>query len=280
MKFQYLGTAAAEAFPSLFCGCERCRRAREIGGRALRTRSQAIIDGRLLIDFPADTLSHLHTHALDPMKIKNCLITHSHSDHLYHKELTMIRPGMARPDPGFCFTLWGSEIVTESMRPFTERYEAMGLLARRTVRCFEPFTVDGYTVTALPAVHDPSAGPVIYQISDGKHTILYGNDTNYPGEEVWSYWAETKPYFSFVSLDCTAGNRYSERGLGPSHMSFGNNVEVKVRMLEEGYADAKTIFISNHFSHNGTDVVYDDFVPIAAAEGFGVSYDGMKITLE
>ena len=50
MEFQYLGTAAAEGIPALFCGCENCERSRKIGGRAIRTRSQAIIDGTLLID--------------------------------------------------------------------------------------------------------------------------------------------------------------------------------------------------------------------------------------
>ena len=49
MKFQYLGTAAAEGIPAFVCNCENCVRSREIGGRALRTRSQAIVDGKLLI---------------------------------------------------------------------------------------------------------------------------------------------------------------------------------------------------------------------------------------
>ena len=59
MKLQYFGTAAAEGWPSLFCGCDACRRAREAGGRNIRTRSQAMIDDKLLIDFPADTYLHM-----------------------------------------------------------------------------------------------------------------------------------------------------------------------------------------------------------------------------
>ena len=50
-------------------------------------------------------------------------------------------------------------------------------------------------------------------------------------------------------------------------------------MLEMGIADKNTKFISNHFSHNGTNVVYDDFVAIAAKEGFLVSYDGMTLDI-
>lgn len=32
MEIQYLGTAAAEGLPALFCDCETCRKARNIGG--------------------------------------------------------------------------------------------------------------------------------------------------------------------------------------------------------------------------------------------------------
>lgn len=49
MNITHLGTAAAERIPGLFCRCDLCRFAREQGGREIRTQSQAIIDGRLLI---------------------------------------------------------------------------------------------------------------------------------------------------------------------------------------------------------------------------------------
>ena len=44
MKFHFLGTAAAEGIPALFCECAVCKEAREKGGRFIRTRSQALID--------------------------------------------------------------------------------------------------------------------------------------------------------------------------------------------------------------------------------------------
>ena len=65
MKLQYLGTAAAEGWPALFCDCESCRRARIVGGRNIRTRSQAMLDDRLLIDMPPDTYHHLLTNNID-----------------------------------------------------------------------------------------------------------------------------------------------------------------------------------------------------------------------
>lgn len=58
MKIRYLGTAAAEGWPALFCSCPICTQARERGGKNLRTRTQAVLDGELLIDFPPDTYCH------------------------------------------------------------------------------------------------------------------------------------------------------------------------------------------------------------------------------
>ena len=51
MKIKYLGTAAAEGVPAIFCRCEVCRKSKAAGGRNIRTRSQSIIDDRLLLDF-------------------------------------------------------------------------------------------------------------------------------------------------------------------------------------------------------------------------------------
>ena len=48
-------------------------------------------------------------------------------------------------------------------------------------------------------------------------------------------------------------------------------------LIDEKIADKDTIFVLNHFSHNGAQVVYDEFSKIAAGDGFLVSYDGMVL---
>lgn len=273
MEFQYLGTAAAEGVPALFCGCENCLRSRRIGGRAIRTRSQAIIDGTLLIDFPADSYAHFLREQIDMLRITDCLITHTHTDHLYAPDLDMLKPGFSHPGESYRLRLWGSAKVGEALAghlppqhtSFTE------------LRPFAPTVIGGkYTVTALPAIHDPHAGPFFYQITDGEKTLLYAHDTHYFADEVWAYWEESRPHFDMVSLDCTnASLPLTYVG----HMGIAENVQVRRRMLDMGIADLSTRFICNHYSHNGTNVVYDDFLPVAGKEGFLVSYDGMKITL-
>ena len=273
MKFQYLGTAAAEGIPAFVCNCKACVRSREIGGRAIRTRSQAIIDDRLLIDFPADTMAHIHANKIDLIKVSDCIVTHSHYDHLHPIDLNNFKPGFSYTPEGWHMTFHGSEKVGEAIAPQLEgKLTDLDLVSFDLLEAFVPKKIGDYTVTPLKAVHDPNAGPLFYQISDGEKTIIYGNDTNYFDESVWEYWGKTKPHFDMVSLDCTNACKPMTY---VGHMSFAENLKVRDRMLEMGIADEKTVFISHHFSHNGYNVVYDEFVPIAAKEGFLVSYDGM-----
>ena len=83
MKIKYYGTGASEGIPALFCKCPVCEEARKNGGRDIRSRSQALINDDLLVDFPPDTFMHIVYGGLDLQSIHTCLITHSHSDHLY-----------------------------------------------------------------------------------------------------------------------------------------------------------------------------------------------------
>ena len=87
MEIQYLGIAAAEGLPALFCSCEICQKARNTKGKELRTRTQSIIDGKLLIDFPPDSYMHALNYSLNMGKIQHLLITHSHMDHFFPVEL-------------------------------------------------------------------------------------------------------------------------------------------------------------------------------------------------
>ena len=277
MKFQFLGTAAYEGVPAFFCHCENCKKSRMTGGRAIRTRSQAIIDDTLLIDFPADTYAHTVTHNIDLLNVKYCVITHTHSDHLYPADISSLRDGYAHTPDDYKLTFFGSEAVEASIKnnidEINNKSEKSDFVM---LKAFDEVQAGEYKITALPAIHDSKSGPLFYMIGKKEKNILYAHDTHYFDERVWEYFAEEKPYFSLVSLDCTNAC-LPLRYVG--HMGLEENIKVKQRMLEEGYADERTIFICNHFSHNGIHVAYYDFVPIAAKEGFLVSYDGMVVTI-
>lgn len=276
MKIKYLGTAAAEGIPAIFCECETCKTARKRGGKEIRTRSQAIVDNELLIDFPADTYMHFLNNNIVGGKIKSCIITHTHQDHLYAEDFEMRFSGFAPKKSEETLTVYGSERVGKAMA--LQLFDGRGNnspIKFESVRTYDPFFADGYKITALKAVHDVFSNPYFYMIEKDGKTLLYGNDTDYFDESVWEYFEKTKSHFDLVSLDCTNGNMKHVDYIG--HMGLNVNVKVKERLLKMECANEKTIFVCNHFSHNADDVLYEEFSKIAEEQGFLTSYDGMEI---
>lgn len=272
MKIKYLGTAAYEGVPSLFCGCETCKKSLEAGGKNLRTRSQALIDGQLLIDFPPDTLVHSQTYKLDWANISNCLITHSHSDHFYIEDIGMMRHGYAMPCNDFTYYS-GEEVVTK-IKDYIEKHSmprvfCMQLNPYQTVEIKSKSVT--HSVTAYPANHC-AAQPLFYSIENNGKRLLYAHDTGVFNEQTFVF-LKKEGYFNLVSLDCTGCNRFD---WVDHHMGLTANVAVKNRLIKEGIADQNTIFVLNHFSHNG-GATYDEMVEAASAHSFTVSYDGLEI---
>lgn len=273
MKFQYLGTAAAEGWPGLFCECENCERARAAGGKNIRKRSQAILDSRLLLDFPMDTYANFAFAGINGAKINSCLITHSHEDHFTPVDFFTRQEPFAHIRDKKPMEIYGMGAVIRKyydMNGGKNPYEDDFVF--HEIHPFDVFEVNGYTVTALPADHDQKSDPVNYIISDGDKTMLYAHDTGYFKEEIWQYLTDKKFRFHFVSLDCTNILLTWRTG----HMGIDACVDVKNRMLEAGLADEKTIFCVSHFSHNG-GLIFDEMVPVMKEYGILVSYDGMEI---
>ena len=282
MKFKFLGTAAAEGIPALFCNCDVCKEAARRGGCNIRTRCQAIINGKFLIDFGPDTYMHKLKYNLDLSKIEHCLITHTHEDHLYVSDIAMRMPGYAHlsPDtpPLTIHGLYGAILfVNGGLNAVT--HDPRGAVDLKWIGdLYTPEQIGDYKVTALAAIHGPATFPVFYLIEDkcGKR-VLYAHDTNYFCDEVWEYFEKNPVHLDLVSLDCTQANDPEMRYIG--HMNLNDNIKVKERLTKLGCADEKTIFVSNHFSHNGNDVLYEEFSAIAEKSGILASFDGMEIEI-
>lgn len=280
MKIKYYGTAAAEGVPALFCTCENCRRAALLGGRNIRTRSQALIDEKILIDFPPDTYMHTVYGGLRADKIRTCLITHAHGDHLCSMELAMRRKYFAALQTEEPLAMYAPPAAAELIRQIQKKCD-MDRDNRLTVTVIEPFEAfeaEGYTITPLAADHDLYSTPVCYLIEKDGSALLYAHDTGYLPESTWEFLADKKMRLGLVSFDCTLCllDTSGLSGECHGHMSLGADIRVRNRLRELGCIDEKTVCVINHFSHNYEGALYDDLVPSAEAEGFIVSYDGME----
>jgi phosphoribosyl 1,2-cyclic phosphate phosphodiesterase len=272
MKFKYLGTAAAEGIPAVFCECDNCLLAKKHGGKNIRTRSQAVVDDQLLIDFPADTYYHTLKYGINLSAFQHCLITHTHSDHFYPLELEMRSPAYSTlKDERPPLTIYGTRPVGELMSNLKTHSSR---IAFHEIAPFDTFDLAGYQVTPLKAEHDQFSGAVLYIIKKGEKTIFYANDTGYFGDQTWAYLERERPYLNLVSLDCTEAFGDMDYNV---HMNVEKCIRVRDKLIAIGCADEKTAFYLNHFSHNGKDVTYQVFCPLAKEKGFLVSYDGLEI---
>ena len=285
MKLQYLGTAAAEGAPALFCTCDFCRYARTKGGHEVRTRSGSMIDGRLKLDFGPDSYKQMLDHGLDYTYMKSVLVTHSHDDHFSH-DIFYRRPGFAQlNDDVPLMTIYGNEAVGRVVAPFESRY-----IGFKRMVPFETVQIEDYAVTALEAVHCISNGagagwPVVFENraymraeealfylieKDGK-SLLYAHDTDEFTPADMEFLAGRK--IDLISMDCTNGVLQANY---VGHMGCADNLRMRDKLMKNGAADMHTVFVANHFSHNG-------LVPIEELErrlpGFIIAWDGLTVEI-
>ena len=269
MKIQFLGTAAAEGVPAFFCNCPVCREAFEKGGRQARSRSGALIDGVLKLDFGPDTYHHILAHHLDTENWKSVLITHSHEDHFVPSEILYRREGFAQvAEDSEPLTVYGNQAVVDQVEAHRTSGTPTNRVAAKRLALFTPEQIQGYTVTPMLAQHIPNEECFFYLIEKDGKRILYAHDTGFFPEENFRYLAGKR--LDLVSLDCTNCNLEFDKG----HMGAPAGRRVRARLMETGAADEHTIFVLNHFSHNG-GASYDQMVHLAP--DFVISYDGMTV---
>lgn len=276
MKLKYYGTAASEGFPGVFCECDTCKKARELGGKNLRKRSQATVDDTLLLDLCPDTYTNVMLSGLDLCRIENLLVTHSHFDHLDAETLRCVSTGKAKRNSDNPFTVYSAKsgydkicnVCSDVLNDGSNRLEV------KLVKPFESFEVAGYTVIPLPANHTASTSPLNYIISKDGKSMLYAHDTGPYEKEVYDYLENSGIYLGLVTIDCTYGVQEKEN-LG-RHLNLQADAEIAEKLKELGVCDEKTIFVANHFSHNcGSN--YDELCSAAKDTGFIISYDGLEI---
>ena len=159
MKIQYLGTAAAEGIPAIFCTCELCRKTARAGSAEVRCRSSVLINDQILIDLTPDIYYQKMRWNLDLSQLEAVFVTHSHTDHFDGAELTRrsaadyCKPAWERP-----LLVYGNKKVCgfgrRSLREEFGMEENPSIVFHELVP-YETVKLCGLTVTAIPAQHDP-----------------------------------------------------------------------------------------------------------------------------
>lgn len=275
MDIQYLGTAAAEGWPALFCNCDICKRARTVGGKELRTRTQSIVDGKILIDFPPDTYTHALNYSLQLGQVEHLLVTHSHMDHFFPVELIHRHEHFGHNAKGILH-VYGNEAVEKAFYDavLIDRFKVHPLDdAVRFVRLepFGDFGADGYHIVPVPADHDKRETCFIFIIEKEGKRLLYGHDTGMNlSDEAWECIFRYK--YDLISLDATMGRKQVDS----YHMGLPDAVRFAKMLEEQGCIRKDTVKVINHFSHNG-EMTHEQLEGFAKENGMIAAYDGMKV---
>lgn len=283
MKLKYYGTGAGGGIPEIFCDCRICRHAREVGGKNVRSRSQAVLDDKISIDFPVDAFMHTACGGLDMRHIRHIVVTHSHFDHFLHHELFSRAEGFPSP-----LCVYATEASAAAMCATIDAHEAAYASGKKIrtsdfrveyhkVTTGEPFMIDEYRFTPLRAHHAGGVQSVIYVIDNtalDKH-IFWAHDTGPLYPEVWE-WLESYPHvFDFVSLDCTLG-----RGelITMAHMDILGCNETRERLRAMGKLNDKTQVYLSHMGHL-VKRTHDELCAEAAEFGMQPAYDGLTVEI-
>lgn len=269
MNVTLLGTSAAEGWPGLFCRCEACGKARRLGGKNIRTRSSALIDTTLKIDFPPDTLHHIIQFNLDLRGVSALLFTHAHDDHfsaaeLQYRSAHFVPTPIAEPLP-----IYGPADVIQCLEHRLDLERTAVTL--HTLEPWETACVGGYQITPILAQHDPTQLCFNYIIQDAEGvSLLYASDTGWYEEPTWQFLREF-PLDGIVA-ECAKG---PIEGGYMAHLCIPEVVRMRRKLIDAGGFRADGKMVTTHFSHLG-GLMHDELEAVLSPHGIEVGYDGMS----
>lgn len=267
------GTAAAEAWPALFCKCDVCIEARRLGGKNIRSRSGYMIGEEIRIDFCPDSLHHSFNLGIDYSKVRHLLVSHSHWDHWVPEEIAFRRPGFSVVPDSFIMNVYGNEKVFARIDTVIRGDWEKLRMKFVPIHSFEPVELDNGTVaTPIRAAHDPNEECVNWIVETGNATFLQAHDTGWWSDETWEYLKGKK--LDAVVMDCTLGSADRDKG----HLGCAPVARAKEKLAEQGSLAEGCAFIATHFSHNG-GWLHEKLEEFFKPHGIEVAFDGMRIPL-
>lgn len=278
MKIKFLGTAAAEGFPAVFCRCEACEKARKIRGKNIRTRAQALINDDFLLDFPEDTYWHAIQNKLYLDKVKYVFFTHSHMDHCTCIDLELRGKPFAHDCQEPLVNVYGNAAVKAK---FEKVYagmfgNALEMFRFEELQAFQPVKAGEYEVVALPARHAPAETAFVYVVKYQDKCLFYCLDTGWIFDETFAYIKEQGYRFDMVVFDCTSVDKPASDTA--SHMNLAHCVRASETLRQNGNVDENTKMIVTHFSHNGNPI-HSRLQKLCKPHGFTPAYDGMEVEI-
>lgn len=303
MKLTFLGTAAAEMYPGIFCACPNCQAAREAGGKNIRGNSAAMLDGDILLDMNATSLYTAARLGLSMAGIRHVLVTHAHADHFTPERLKWRRAPLSGPPPFDpqsgewsarytplpLLTVHGNRHTREA---FDAVFEDGALLAKARhdlafslIREGEAYDCGDFTFVPVRANHGKAPGYAhSYIITRGGKTLFYALDSGGYDPDQLAVLAAHR--YDCVVMEGTFGLGHRDEPAegaepmdwltGKGHMTLKKDVALRDWLRAQGCLKEGAVCVLSHMCPHYCPP-HDEYVDIAAQEGFLVAYDGMTV---
>ena len=276
MNVTLLGTSSAEGWPALFCRCEACMRARKLGGKNLRTRSSAIIDGVLKIDFPPDILTQCVQNDIDLSSIDAVLFTHGHDDHCAGPEIQYRGRYFVDQPYKRDLPLYASQDVLDKICSAFHTFpdgsydHSLYPVSLHALHPWETAIVAGYKVTPITANHDHSRQCYNFLIEDRAGSVLlYATDTGWYSDETWERLSAYRADAAVV--ECSKG--FDDGGY-EGHLSFSQVIAFKQRLTAMGVMRPDAPYYTTHMCHS-SGLMHDELEAWFAPHNIHAGYDGL-----
>lgn len=271
MELLFLGTAAAEGIPSMYCNCDTCKIARIKKGKNIRNRSAVLINKDLCVDFGPDIFYAATKNNVNLSELKNLLVTHSHFDHFYPENLE-IRSRRYLKGKTEKLNIIANPAVFMKLSMLGYSDEAINV-SRMNAEKYEEIGCAPYKILPVPANHAHEFGGALnYIISDGTASVLYATDTGIYAEKEFEQLREKN--LDAVVLDGT--NLFSTTS--KNHLNVEGVCKMRDLMKKYGVIKNNALVILTHFSHEGIPMqeILDEQV-----KEFGLiaAYDGLRVNI-
>lgn len=283
MRIEFLGTAAAEAFPDPFCDCQHCEASRRAGGKSLRLRASVLINDDLIIDLGPDLHVAAFRRGASFAGVKYALQTHPHNDHadattLYMRSDSCLPQGIAT----LTYALSAPAIAE------WERVTGVALRSRdeqethhlqlREIAPWQHLVIGPYEIQSVKANHAaPDLEAMLFAIRDTRDRtgFFYGTDTGRLPADTWPRLAALGWRFDAIALDHTRGYRSDL----PGHLGETGFRAEMAAAREAGAIDESTRVVATHFAHH-SHPPHDELEARCAPHGYEPAWDGMVIHLQ
>lgn len=267
MELQILGSGAADGIPGFFSESRVSRWARKHGGKDVRARSGAVLDGTVKIDFGPDTFAAACQLGLNPLDWNAIVFTHGHEDHFCVSELQYALFPFTESHEA-PFTIYGNEKIIQAVQV---RYPDWPFELKKT-ESFQPVQADQYLLTPIAANHDPDEDCQNLIFSRDGVSFCYATDTGVWGDRTWEFLESVR--LDGLVIECTDGFRPSGY---EGHLSIETCVAMVNRLREKLILNANAPVFTIHHSHDG-DGTHQELIDALAPHQIQPSYDGLLAT--